>query len=164
MEEPVGLVRLHHARSEAMPDHGADHRLGLQLVDDLHAFGNPGQTRRSHHLAAVGLTRHRPADPSWKSDHGGDYEHACEGFADGGNLDEGERVSQANQGDCGAVDAKGAMEADSQRRVSPIPWWQGHRKRWPARRRPRLMPFLGSKAATAIRRTTRWLQSHAGFG
>jgi hypothetical protein len=40
-EEPVGMGGFHDPRPEALPDHGADHRLGLQLVDDLHALGNP---------------------------------------------------------------------------------------------------------------------------
>ena len=41
-EEPVGVGRLHDTRQEALPDHGADDRLGVQLVDDFHALGNPG--------------------------------------------------------------------------------------------------------------------------
>src|ERR1035441_10409395 len=69
VEEPVGVGRLHDTRPAALPDHGADHRLGLQLVDDLHAVGNPGQTRRSHHLAAAGPAWHRPPNPSRESDH-----------------------------------------------------------------------------------------------
>src|ERR1039458_9561867 len=55
-----------------------------------------------------------------------------------GNSDQGERVSQANQSDCGAIDAKGAVEADSQRRVPSLPRWQGHRNHWSARRCHRL--------------------------
>ena len=39
---------------------------------------------------------------------------------------------------CGAVDAKGAVEADSQRRVSAILRWEGHRKHPSARRYYRL--------------------------
>jgi hypothetical protein len=35
---------------------------------------------------------------------------APEGLADRGNSDQGERVSKADQSDCGAVDAKGAVE------------------------------------------------------
>src|ERR1019366_8360105 len=46
--------------------------------------------------------------------------------------------SQANQSHCGAVDAKGAVEADSQRRVPSLPRWQGHRNHWSARRCHRL--------------------------
>jgi len=45
----VGVVRFYHARPEAMPDHGAHHGLGLQLVDDLHALGNPGLVRVRRH-------------------------------------------------------------------------------------------------------------------
>src|SRR5258707_782711 len=132
------MGRLHDTRPETLPDHGADYRLGLQLVDDLHAVRNPGQTRRSHHLAAVSTARHRPANPARESDHGGDHEHARKGLADRGNSNQGERVSQPNQNDCGAVDARGTVEADSQRGVSSLPRWQGHWKHWPARRCPRL--------------------------
>src|SRR5260370_1592606 len=109
---------LHDTRPETMPNHGAYHRLGIQLVDDLHAFGNPGQARRSGDLKAPGVARHRPANQSRKSDHGGDHEHAFEGTADRGNTDQSERVSEAHHSYCGAVNSWRAVEADSHRRVS----------------------------------------------
>jgi hypothetical protein len=57
-------------------------------------------------------------------------------------LTKSERVSQANQSDCGAVDPRAEVEANSQRRVSSIPGWQGHRKPWSARRCPILTSLL----------------------
>src|SRR5438093_6597622 len=60
----MGVVRIYHARPEAMPDHGAHHGLGLQLVGDLHALGNPGQACGSGDLASVGVVRHSSADPA----------------------------------------------------------------------------------------------------
>jgi len=48
---------------------GADHGLGIQLVDDLHALGNRGQTCRSDHLAATGTAWHRAANAARESDH-----------------------------------------------------------------------------------------------
>src|SRR5579862_9599718 len=62
VEEPVGLGRVHHARPEAMPDNGAHHGAHLQLVDDLHAPGNPGQTCRGHYFATAGAAWHSSAD------------------------------------------------------------------------------------------------------
>src|ERR1035437_10107775 len=44
-----GRERFHDARSEALPDHGAHHRLGLQLVVAVYAFGDTGKARRGHH-------------------------------------------------------------------------------------------------------------------
>jgi hypothetical protein len=38
-------------------------------------------------------------------------------------CDEGERVSEANQGDYGAVDSRAAVEADSERCVPQFPRW-----------------------------------------
>jgi hypothetical protein len=55
-----------------------------------------------------------------------------------GALTKVSAVSQAHPSDCGAVDTRGEVAANSQRRVSSIPGWQGHRQPWPACRRPRL--------------------------
>src|ERR1019366_92879 len=114
-------------------------------------LGNPRQTRRSHHLAAVGTAGRRPANPARESDHRGDHQHARQGRADCGGSDQGERVSQANQSDCGAVDARAAVEANSQRCVSSIPGWQGHRKPWSSRRCPRLTAVFRIKRHSVSR-------------
>ena len=148
LKNQVGLGGVHDARPKTMPDYGADHRLGLQLVDDLHAPGNSGQTRRSHYLPALSLARHRPADASRESDHGGDYEHACEGITDRPNIDPGEQVSAPNQSDCGAVQPRGAVEADSQRCISSILRGEGHWKHWPVGR---------CNGLTAVSRMNRYL-------
>ena len=52
------------------------------------------------------------------------HQHARQGRADCGGADQGERVSQAHQSDCGAVKARREVEANSQRRISSIPGWQ----------------------------------------
>jgi hypothetical protein len=53
-------------------------------------------------------------------------------------ADQGERVPQANQGDCGAVNSSRTLAADSQRRLSVFSPWEGARKRWPSGRSYRL--------------------------
>src|SRR5664279_4874471 len=73
-----------------------------------------------------------------------------EGLANRGTSDQGERVSKANQDDCGAVDAKGAVEADSQCRVSSLPRWQGHRKHGSARRCHRLTAVFRLKGGCGL--------------
>ena len=61
-----------------------------------------------------------------------DVYNAFAGRTDRGNLDEGERVSEANQNGCGAVGAGGAVEADSKRRFSQFLGRKGPRKSRPA--------------------------------
>src|SRR5215472_7579717 len=137
-----------------MPDHGTDHRLGLQLVDDLHAVGNPGQTRRSHHLAAAGLAWHRPANPARQPDQGGDHQYTRQGLEDCRNSDQCERVPEAYSDDCGAVDAMGPVEAHSERSLSSIAWWEGPWKHRPAHRFSRLTAVfrLNRTSSTATKR------------
>ena len=128
------MGRVRDTRPEPLPDYGADHRLSLQLVEHFHAFGNTGQTRRSHHLAALGTARHRQANPARESDHRGDYQHPREGLPDHRHFDQGERLSKANKSDCGAVHAKREVEADPQCCVSSFLEGEGPWKHWPVRR------------------------------
>jgi hypothetical protein len=79
VEEPVVMGGVHHARPQAMPNHGAHHGLDLQLVDHLHALGNPGQACGSDNLASIGLAWDSATDSSQQSNHAGDHQHACQG-------------------------------------------------------------------------------------
>ena len=87
-----------------------------------------------------------------------DHEHARGGLTDRGNSDQGERVSQAHQSDCGALNAEGALGSDSQRRLPPILGGQGDRKhRSPCRcsRLTALLRTMTMRPRGAARRLTR---------
>ena len=118
VEKPVGMGRIHDAGPEAMPGDGAHNGTHLQLLADLHALGNSGQTCRGSDIAAAGAARHRAADPARQSDDGGDHQHLCEGIADYCGIDAGQRLSETNKGKCGAVDATRTMAPDPQRSFS----------------------------------------------
>jgi len=105
--------------------------LNLQLVDDLHAAGNPGQACRGGDVAPAGVARHRPADAAQQSNHGGNHEPAFQSRSDRGRSDEGEHVSQVDQDSCGAVDPTRTVASDPECRVSGFPSRQGPWKHWP---------------------------------
>ena len=51
----------------------------VQLVDDLHAAGNPGQAYRGDHFATIGAAGNRPDDQARQPDNGGGNQHAFNG-------------------------------------------------------------------------------------
>ena len=71
-QEPVGLGRLHHARSASLPTVGACRGADLQLVESVRASGQPRSPTRGHHQPALvdvlGRSAHRACGP--------DHDHA----------------------------------------------------------------------------------------
>ena len=68
-------------------------RLGIPAWSGYGGIRIVTQACGSGNLAPVGVVRHSSADPARQSNHGGDHQHAFEGGADRGSLDEGEWVS-----------------------------------------------------------------------
>jgi hypothetical protein len=132
------MVRFYHTGPEPLSDHGAPDGADLQLVDDLHAIGDSGSARRSHHVASAGAAWHRQTNQARQSNHRGDHQHAFERIDHSGSADEGKRLFQEYQGDCGAVDPTGAMAVDSQHRFQGIPRRQNDRQYCPGGSRYRL--------------------------
>jgi hypothetical protein len=90
-------------RPQAMPNHGAHHRIDLQLVDHLHAPGNPGQACRGRDQPPIGVAWNRTTNTSQQSNHCGDHQHALQGGTDCDGAHESQCVSEANQSNRGAV-------------------------------------------------------------
>jgi hypothetical protein len=74
--------RLTRNRSEALPNHGAHHRLGLQLVVPVYALGDSGKARRGHHQPPALVTRRRQANHSQRANHRHGHQHARQGAPD----------------------------------------------------------------------------------
>ena len=112
VEEPVGLGRLHHARPETLPAHGAVDRAHLQLVEPVRALGGPRSPPRGDHQPAASASRDCPPDPPRRSDPAdGDIEpwaaqRGGRGFAADHRLlpDPGAK--------CGAVERRGSLAPD----------------------------------------------------
>src|SRR5215472_8517248 len=56
---------------------------------------------------------------------GGSHEHARQGAVDGCGFEQGERVFEANQSKCGAVDRSRTLATHPQRRFPKFSAWQG---------------------------------------
>ena len=99
------MVGLHHAGPEPLPDHGAHHGADLQLVDDLHALGIPdkhAEAITSRPLALHGIARQTRHANQTTVEITSTHSKAP---VIAGGADEGERLFQAHQDDCGAVDS-----------------------------------------------------------
>src|SRR6516225_9370251 len=129
---------LHYARPEPLPSDGADHCPDLQLVDRFYAVGHPRQTRRGDYLASAGAAWDHAPDAAPQPNQSGGHQYPFQGPGDRRSLDQGERVPEANQGDCGAVDSSGLVAAYPQCRFSVFSPRQGAWEHWPARRGYRL--------------------------
>src|SRR6516162_10228420 len=151
VEASVGMGGLPYARPEPLPSDGADHCPDLQLVDRFYAAGHPRPTRRGDYLASAGAAWDRAPDAAQQPNQSGGHQYPFQGSGDRRSLDQGERVPEANQGDCGAVDSSGPVAADPQCRLSVFSPRQGAWEHWPARRGYRLTAVFRMNAATASR-------------
>ena len=123
VEEPVGLGRLHHARPETLPAHGAVDRAHLQLVEPVRALGGPRSPPRGDHQPAASASRDCPPDPPCRSDPAdGDIEpwaaqRGGRGFAADHRLlpDPGAK--------CGAVERRGSLASDPGGSAEEVPPW-----------------------------------------
>src|SRR5215469_15017957 len=132
------MGRLYDARPESLPGDGAHHGTGLQLVDGFHATGHSREARRGDYFTAASVARHRAPDAAWESNQGGGHQHAFQSAGNRRGPEQGERVSPAHQGDCGAVVNTGEMATDSQRRLPVFSPRQGAGRYRPTGRSYRL--------------------------
>src|SRR5712692_3206094 len=117
----MGLVGLHHPRSQTLPSHGTHHCPDLQLVVPFCSLGDSGKTRRGHYQPPTIAERRRQANDSRRTNHSHRHQHARQSSSDA-------RCSSIHQfvlGDCsqrcGAVDLSSKMAPHFEPGFFPFP-------------------------------------------
>ena len=126
--------RVHDTGSETMPAHGAFYGADLQLVDNLHAAGNPGQACRGRHFATTGPARNRANDQARQPDNGRSDQHPFQGRIDHQSPGKSQWItpSNKNEGRCGAVDVDCQVEPHPKRCIPVFPPRNHTEQRCPA--------------------------------
>lgn len=122
-------------------------------------------------LAPAGAPRHSSTDTARQSNRGGGHRHAYQRVGDRRSADQGDRVPQRNQDDCGPVASTHMLATDPQPCLSAISSPEAPWKHWPAwptlLARRRFKDYLGIwwelvRARTAISDSVPWENSRMG--
>ena len=100
----MGLGRVHHPRSAALPGGGAQCGVGLQLVEPVRAVRRTGTPPGSGDQPALVVVRRGPAGRKRPAAHPAADQHTCRSRAGAGAADKLELVLERVKKHCGAVE------------------------------------------------------------
>ena len=113
VEESMGLGRLHHAGSCALPAHGTDGGAGLQLVDAVRAARPAAQALRGDLQSAAVAARRRHANATRRTNAPDHHQPARQAGDHTSRPDQLGGLPAYTESDCGAVDRCRTPACDS---------------------------------------------------
>ncbi len=120
-EEPMGLGRLHHARSRALPAGGAPARALLRLVEHLRSSRRSERASRGDHQPAAVPVGGRDANAPCPADHDPRRQLSRQGEARGARARRRRRLPAWTGEKCGAVDPPANMARHPLARLPGVP-------------------------------------------
>ena len=112
IEEPMGLGRLHHEGSAALPDRGPERGADLQLVEFVRALRRAGAAARSAHEPSAAPVRSGPDGGKRTATELAADQHARPSRASPAALDGREPVFERTGEHCGAVETRTVLGTD----------------------------------------------------